>query len=266
MKERTISAIVMLAIILPVIYMGGKVFNSAILIISLLALKEFLDMKEVKKKTPMFVKIISYMFMTLLVASNIIEPSFNLMIDYRILSALFIAYLLPTVLYHDKNKYSINDSFYLLGGVFFLSLSFILLAAARNVRLALILYLILITIVTDTFAYLTGLLIGKHKMIESISPKKTWEGAFGGTLLGTFVSSVFYVTIINPEINLLVLVTISLFLSILGQFGDLVFSAIKRYFNKKDFSNLIPGHGGILDRLDSIIFVVLGYMFFWTLL
>ena len=71
-------------------------------------------------------------------------------------------------------------------------------------------------------------------------------------------------TINNLPIYVIILMT--MFLSILGQFGDLFFSAIKRYYGKKDFSNIMPGHGGILDRLDSIIFVILGFMFFITII
>ena len=115
---------------------------------------------------------------------------------------------------------------------------------------------------TDTFAYITGLLIGKTKLLESISPKKTWEGIIGGTLFGTFISTMFYITGIDPSVNVIKIILVSAFLSILGSLGDLVFSAIKRYDGKKDFSNLMPGYGGILDRLDSLIFVLLGFMFF----
>ena len=204
--------------------------------------------------------------MALLIATNIMSKNNNLEIDFRILSAFFMTFLIPTILYHDKNKYSIEDAYYLIGGIFFLSLSFVLLSVVRNARLALIVYLFLITILTDTFAYLTGLLIGKHKMIECVSPKKTWEGSIGGTFMGVFISTVFYLTVINPDAGVIKMGLVGLFLSILAQFGDLVFSSIKRFFNKKDFSNLIPGHGGILDRLDSIIFVLLGFMFIWTIL
>ena len=73
-------------------------------------------------------------------------------------------------------------------------------------------------------------------------------------------------TVFNSKTSLIIVILMSLFLSILGQYGDLVFSAIKRYYGKKDFSNIMPGHGGILDRFDSIIFVILGFMFFITLI
>jgi phosphatidate cytidylyltransferase len=118
----------------------------------------------------------------------------------------------------------------------------------------------LITITTDSYAYIIGRLIGKHKLLETISPNKTWEGMISGTVIGTIIPTVFYVVAVGN--NPIKMLFITLFLSILGQFGDLVFSAIKRYFGKKDFSNIMPGHGGILDRLDSIIFVMLGFVFF----
>ena len=84
--------------------------------------------------------------------------------------------------------------------------------------------------------------------------------------MGVFIGAMFHHTVIDPMFPKIEILIICAFLSLLGQYGDLVFSAIKRYFGKKDFSNLIPGHGGILDRLDSIIFVLLGFMFFITIL
>ena len=127
-------------------------------------------------------------------------------------------------------------------------------------------YVVLIPIITDSFAYLTGMLIGRNKLLEDISPKKTWEGTIGGSLVATFVCTVYYLTVIDPNASVIVISLIVLLLSLVGQLGDLFFSAIKRRFKVKDFSNLMPGHGGVLDRLDSIIFVMLTFTFFLNIL
>lgn len=260
MTVRIISSIIMLTIIVPIIMSGGLVFDIAVYLVSLLALKEFLDIKETKKFLPVFVKIVCYLInILILFNSSFLENNFS--IDFRIIAGLFLIFLIPTILYHDKKLYSINDAFYLIGGVFFLSISFSSIMIIRNNNLSYFIYLILITILTDTYALFGGKLIGKHQMIKEISPKKTWEGAFVGTIFATFASSMFFHTIINSNLNIWYAILLSFFLSVISQFGDLLFSSIKRYFDKKDFSNLIPGHGGILDRLDSIIFVSLGFMF-----
>lgn len=211
-------------------------------------------------------KFLAYIIFAMIAVANINNKEFVYSIDFRIISALFISMLLPIVLYHDRKQYSVNDAFYLIGGIFFLGISFNLLIVLRNIEMNYLIYLFLITILTDTYAYFGGMLVGKTKLLEEISPKKTVEGMAIGTIVGTFIAVYFYHIVIDPTMSLYWLTFITFFLSILGQFGDLVFSAMKRYFGKKDFSNLIPGHGGILDRFDSIIFVVLGFMFFITML
>lgn len=266
MMERLISAIVALAIFIPIFIIGGTIYNVAILVLSVLALKEFLTIKQTKKELPTFTTFISYVLLTLFVLTNITNKDILFSIDYRIISGLFLVFTIPTVLYHDRSLYSIVDAFYLIGGIFFLGISFSLMILVRNVGLSTIIYLFLITIMTDTYAYLIGKLMGKHKLLESISPNKTWEGTLGGTIAGTFIGTCYYLTVIDQTLPLYFLILMTLFLSIIGQFGDLFFSAIKRYYGKKDFSNIMPGHGGILDRLDSIIFVILGFMFFISII
>ena len=266
MKTRIISAIIALAIIIPLIYYGGTAFNLGVYIISLLALKEFLDTKSTKKQIPIFIQLIAYIFITILISFNSKDLSGVFTLDYRILSALFMAFLIPTVFYHERSKYSINDAFYLIGGLLFLGIYMSLLILIRSIDINLLIFLLIIPMATDIFAYITGMLIGKHPLLAEISPKKTVEGMIGGTIMGVFIGAMFHHTVIDPNFSKIELLAICTFLSLLGQYGDLVFSAIKRYFGKKDFSNLIPGHGGILDRLDSIIFVLLGFMFFITII
>ena len=120
---------------------------------------------------------------------------------------------------------------------------------------------------SDTFAYLTGNLIGKHKLAPKISGAKTWEGFFGGivfTILTGFLIQKYFGE--NLHGNWMI---IGLIVDALGPIGDLTESKLKRFFDVKDSSNLIPGHGGFLDRLDSFIFVVpfiyLYYLLVYTL-
>lgn len=262
--KRIISAIIMLIIVIPIIIIGGNIYNTGVFILALLGLNEFINIKNEKKQVPILIKTICFITLCFLIFTNINNLT-TFTIDYRILSGIFILFLLPPIIYNDKKKYSINDAFYLMGGTIFLGISFGLLIPIRNLGLYILIYLLLISTMSDTYALITGKLIGKHKLAQDISPKKTIEGSVGGLIFGTFIPVMFYKTIINPNINIIKLIIITTFLCLLGQFGDLVFSAIKRYFGKKDFSNLIPEHGGILDRLDSIIFVLLGFMFFITM-
>ena len=119
---------------------------------------------------------------------------------------------------------------------------------------------------TDTFAMLIGCLIGKHKLIPSVSPKKSIEGSVAGSIVGTAIASIYYVNVLEGGINILLLIVMSLVLSILGQIGDLFFSKVKRENEIKDFSNLMPGHGGVLDRFDSLLFIVYGYIIIFHIL
>ena len=103
--------------------------------------------------------------LSLIVVSGVNSQEMIFSIDFRIISGLLVVFLLPTILYHDRSLYSINDAFYLIGGVFFLGVSFSLLIIIRNISLNYIIYLFLISIMTDTYAYMVGRLIGSHKLL-----------------------------------------------------------------------------------------------------
>ena len=260
MKKRTISAIIMLLIVIPLIIIGGIPFRIGVLLIGLIGFKELLNIKETKKKLPYVMKGISYILLTILILSNNSSTIDENILDYKVIALTLFTILIPLVIIQDNRKYSINDAMYLIGMLFFLGTAFNLTILIRNYSITFLIYLALITVITDTFAYITGFYVGKTKMCEKISPKKTWEGFVGGTFFGVLIPSMFYFTVINSNVDVIVLVACTTFLSLIGQAGDLVFSSIKRYFDKKDFSNLIPGHGGVCDRLDSIIFVLLGFV------
>ena len=102
-------------------------------------------------------------------------------------------------------------------------------------------------------------------MCPAISPNKTVEGMIGGVFFGTFIGTVFFTTVINVDARLFLVILISLALSLVAEFGDLVFSSIKRKYGVKDYGNIMPGHGGVLDRLDSIIFAILAFSYLVSL-
>lgn len=259
MKKRVITALILILIAIPIFYIGGSLFKAAFFLIALQALREFITVREKRKEFPNIIKLIAYVCLTLFYFSVSFNKDLMINFDFRIITALLLVLFFPIILYNDKNKYNINDCCYMVGGVLLIASSMVLVNFYRSISLRLIVYLFMVTILTDTFALFTGMLIGKHKLLETVSPKKTWEGFVGGALVATFTSTIFYTTVIDVNSSLPVITLFTLFLSIIGQFGDLFFSSIKRYYKVKDFSNLMPGHGGVLDRLDSLIFVVLAF-------
>ena len=163
-------------------------------------------------------------------------------------------------------KVSIRDLAITLLGIIYIVglLAFIpLLNGLHNGKL-LIWYILFAAWGTDIFAYFVGKTIGKHKF-SKISPKKSIEGCIGG-LIGAVLSMVIYTIVINNvynlDISLVYISFIAVILSAIGQIGDFAASTIKRHVGIKDFSNLIPGHGGMIDRIDSVMFVApFVYMF-----
>ena len=266
MKKRVLSAILIVAIFVPLLLIGGKVFAVFMTVLATLGLYELIHIRESKKEFPFLMKIFAYVMVVFFSLSHFNSITFSYTMDYRVVAFIIFAFLSPMVFIHDYKKYNLNDALFLIGSVLFIGLSFNLFIICRNYDIMYIIYLLLITTITDTFALFTGMLIGKHKLCPSVSPKKTIEGLLGGTIFGVFVATAFYVTAINPSISLAFVIVVTTILSLVGQLGDLVFSSIKRYYDKKDFSNLIPEHGGILDRFDSLIFVVLAFIIFSSIL
>ena len=261
MTKRVVSAIIMVLLFIPFLVIGGTPFIILMSVLGVLGLYELLKIRgEAKKKFPVFMRVIAYLMTVFLIVNNAGSIDLQYDIDYRLISAIIFLFLVPMVFINNSKKYNLNDALFLVGSVVFIGLSFNLLSVIRNFNVAYFIYLLLITTMTDSFALFTGMLIGKHKLAPEISPKKTIEGAIGGSLMGTIISTAFYVTVINSNIPLVFVILITLALTAVGQVGDLAFSAIKRYYGQKDFSDLIPGHGGILDRFDSLVFVVLAFI------
>ena len=260
MAKRSFSAIVMVLIFVPFLIVGGTWFTGFMSILGVIGMYELLHIRAVKKKIPAVMRIFAYIMVGIIIVSNSKAIDFQYDLDYRLVSTIIFLFLAPMVFMNDSKKYNLNDALFLIGSTVFVGLSFNLLVMARNYNISYIIYLLLITTMTDSFALFSGMLIGKHKLAPEISPKKTIEGAVGGSIMGTIIATVFYMTVINQTAPLAIVVLVTFLLTAVGQVGDLAFSAIKRYYGQKDFSNLIPGHGGILDRFDSIVFVTMAFV------
>lgn len=260
MKTRVLSAIVLIAVVVPLLIIGEVPFAVFMSILSLMGLYEIIKVRESRKKFPGILKFFAYIIVLVFCLNNYNAIDFYYNFDYRVMAFIIFLFLSPMVFINDTKKYNLNDSLFLISSVLFLGLSFNLIVITRNFDINYIIYLLLITTITDTFALITGMLVGTHKLCPLISPKKTVEGLIGGVVMGTFIATAFYNTVISSSVSLVLVILITCLLCFVGQLGDLVFSSIKRYYGVKDFSNLIPGHGGILDRFDSLIFVTLAFI------
>jgi phosphatidate cytidylyltransferase len=157
--------------------------------------------------------------------------------------------------------YEWNKIFKKKNPIFFLGLLILLVFLFSLIRIYNIedfnlkfLWLIIITWLTDIGGYIFGKLFGGPKLVK-ISPKKTWAGALGSLILSQLAFLIFFLD--NSYKFNVAIIFIQIFLSIVGQIGDILMSYIKRINNKKDSSNLIPGHGGVLDRVDGLIWIII---------
>lgn len=261
MKKRIISAVIMAIICIPLLLIGGIPFRIGVGVIGILAYKEILDLKGVKNY-PRAVTVIGLVVMLLLILSNR-EITYNTIgLDYRYIVFSCLALLLPAVIFYSSNKYTVKDAFTLLGFELFVGIALNLISNILIYDRAYFFLILLVTILTDTFAYFTGTMIGKHK-VTKISPNKSLEGYVGGVVMATILSSIYYMTFIgNATLGSATIVIVVL--SLVCELGDLFYSAIKREYGIKDFSQLIPGHGGILDRIDSLTFVTIAFVLLRT--
>ena len=260
MKKRIISAVIMVAILVAALLLGRKfpaVFIVLVCIIGAIAYKELVDVKK-DLHVPIPVMLIGLVSMLYLIVSGTSNASFITGLDIQTLGFIFLLLIVPCVLLHKK-KYDSGSGIYLFGIVVFLGVVLNQVIVLYLQDIMKLLYPLLVGCVTDIFALLGGRLIGKHKFTK-ISPNKTIEGCIVGAIFAVIIGTTFYVTLIDNG-NIFGIILLSLVLSIVNQIGDLFFSLIKRENDVKDFSNLIPGHGGIIDRIDGLTFVILAFVF-----
>lgn len=248
--KRVLSALILsVLVIVGIIYLPVSAVKIAISLITVLCVYEVFKLLD-KKISGIYSK--QVLFVGFLSSISLLFFSFFLSIMIITLYSFFTA-----VKKYDLNylSYSIFGFFY---GVFFPSSLGLLASIDKN--LLFVLFSVVWT--GDTLAYFVGKNFGKNKLSPILSPKKTWEGAVG-SFLGSVVGGFLAIKFFNFQIYWIIPAVIS---AVLLQVGDLFESFIKRQVNVKDSSNLIPGHGGILDRIDSLIFASTVFFMFYELL
>ncbi|QLK85875.1 phosphatidate cytidylyltransferase [Staphylococcus sp. 17KM0847] len=250
MKVRTITTIIALIVFLPILLMGGKVWMSFTFILALIALKELLNMNRIRFIS--FPGLVSALGLIIIM----LPEAFGSWVPFLQQKALIIlSFIILSYTVMSKNRFSFMDSAFCLMSVAYVGIGFMYFYETREAGLHFILFGLLIVWLTDTGAYIFGRQFGKHKLWPVISPNKTIEGFIGGLLCSLIVplSFMFFIPFDYSMIWILVLTVV---LSAFGQLGDLVESGFKRHFGVKDSGRLLPGHGGILDRFDSFMFVL----------
>ena len=248
MNNRYIGALI-LAPFLLLIFLGGWYLKAAVLFLSFRGLFEYFHVVRKKGHSP--VSFIGYCVLLSYYAVVLFVP--DPLAHVGVLIALMTAVLFIYMVFDEKINIAdvgITVSGFVYTGVLF---SFLILLGDKEQGMYYVPLVFVISWVCDTLAYYSGRLFGKHKLNERVSPKKTVEGAVGGLLGGTIGA------LISAEsgANIAHFAIIGLMGAFFGQIGDLAASAIKRYAGEKDYPKLIPGHGGVLDRFDSILFVAL---------
>ncbi|MGY4689853.1 phosphatidate cytidylyltransferase [Salibacterium sp. K-3] len=256
MKQRMITGIIGALIFLTVVVLGGWVFNLAVAGVASIALHELLKMKHIK--TCSMMGLISYLFMwILLVPESWLEPTLLSGIPKVELFLMMILFLLALTVV-TKNSFTFDEAGFVILSSVYIGYGFYHLLLTRNIEengLVLVFLVLFIIWATDTGAFFVGKQWGRYKLWPEISPKKTVEGFIGGVVTAGVIGLLFHQVFPVFEswfvFTLFIVVT-----SISGQLGDLVESALKRHYAVKDSGKVLPGHGGILDRFDSLIFVL----------
>ncbi len=262
MKTRILTSIVAICILLPVLYFSGTAaLPAAIAVVAVISIYEMLGCIGVKKlyiSLPIYAAAAVMPFLLRYVDDG---RTFSI-VAFAIAAVILIYLFAVSVLSHGK------FTFETLGSVF-TSSAYIIAAYSAIIYIrdfgdhGKYLYLLVFigAWVTDTFAYFTGMLLGKHKLIPDVSPKKTVEGSIGGTLFCAVAFVVFGIimnTWFGTDANFLLLAIGGVFMAVIAQIGDLIMSVIKRHCGIKDYGKIFPGHGGMLDRFDSVLIVSLG--------
>ncbi len=273
--KRAISGAVYILLLLTSILYSTESFLILFGIFLIISLSEFCNLIHVNKFIPIVFGAFLYVLIILISNYNSFKTENIQTLDLILLvTTLLISIKCIVFLFDDRIKKisSLSKYLYLLG---YIILPFIFITkisfGVNDYNPKIIIGLFIIIWTNDTFAYIVGKSIGKHKLFEKISPKKTIEGFIGGLLFAIFAGYLISTYVIKPSAqfsnkSILIWVIIAAIVGVIGTVGDLIESKFKRIAGVKDSGKIMPGHGGVLDRLDSVIFVAPFIFLFYKIL
>lgn len=252
---RTLTGIVFLIIVIGSILLDPLAFFIVFSLFTFIGLKEFFQLSKPTPKQKVSPEY--YIFGIIIYA--IIGLSGLGYIDVRFSAIIFVIFFIQIAieLFRKNDPNWRNIATYLTGYIY-ISVPFGLMnslfysGAIDQPQIGILIGMFVLIWTSDVFAYLTGSLIGKHKLHERISPKKTWEGSMGGLFFALLAA--YILSILVPQLNLVEWMALTIIIVISGTIGDLAESLLKRNAGVKDSGTIFPGHGGVLDRFDAVIF------------
>ena len=262
---RSLTGIVYIGLIVGAILGGNLYMLGLTLLFTGLAIDEFNRISD-RHTLPLGLRILDIIGAMLPVtAAGLINGMFTMGFSIICLIIYFILYMMARLiipLYIKKGDYLAQTAHSLMGQ-FYIVLPLTCLMVLYHISSSIVMLMFIMIWLNDTGAFCVGSLLGRHRLFERISPKKSWEGFFGGlifaALAGVAAYYIYYIGVCASHcfesFSLPVLVGLGITVSIFATWGDLVESLIKRTLGIKDSGNLLPGHGGILDRIDSLLLV-----------
>ncbi len=252
MKQRIITAVVALAFFIPLIILGNMPLQLLAAAMAGIGVYELFNMRGLEIKS--LEGGLAILGSVLLVLPKEIWFSFlpeN--VDNIALYYLIVMFILMVPVF-SKNTYTFDDAAFPVLVSLYVGIGFQNFISAREAGIPVLMFALFVVWATDIGAYFCGMKFGKNKLAPHISPNKTIEGSIGGILCAVVVAGIYLIFWPLPY-NIVVMLLLTVIFSIVGQMGDLVQSAYKRHYGVKDSGKILPGHGGILDRFDSLLFV-----------